>query len=288
MYYERIAIAITAFTLAATVLDASHRNWNAEAREPFHYTFSNDKTLDVDNVDGAIHIIGDDGNTIRVEGERIIRAEDQQALERAKRDVKLDVNEKEGIAQLYVNGPFRGNRSSDDHGFHAHFDDREYEVTYNFTIHVPHETGLRLGTVNGDVRTEDTRGKFDIHGVNGSVTMTAVAGYGTVRTVNGRTAVSFREAPRQASSFQTVNGPIEASFPPNFSADLHLRTLNGQAYTDFEATALLPSTAQSGEGRSGKFVYKTNHTSSVRIGSGGPELSFETVNGNIQIKKESR
>ncbi len=288
MYYERIAIVIASLALAATVLDASHRNWTAEAREPFHYTFTKDNALDVDNIDGAIQVIGDNGNTIRVEGEKIIRAEDQRALDRAKRDVKLDVNEQDRTAQLYVNGPFRGNHSDDDHGFHVHFDDREYEVTYNFTIHVPHETGLRLRTVNGEVRTEETRGKFDVRGVNGAVTMSGVAGYGTLHTVNGRTAVSFRESPRQASSFQTVNGAIEAAFPPNLSADLHLKTLNGQAYTDFEATALLPTTAQAGQGRNGMFVYRTNHTSNVRIGSGGPELSFETVNGSIQIRKESR
>ena len=57
MYYQRIAIAITAFALAATVLDASRRNWTAEAREPFYYTFSNDKSLDVDNVDGTIQVV---------------------------------------------------------------------------------------------------------------------------------------------------------------------------------------------------------------------------------------
>jgi DUF4097 and DUF4098 domain-containing protein YvlB len=289
MYYEKIAIGITAFALATTVLDASRRNWSAEAHELFHYTFSNDKALDVDNIDGAIQVIGDNGNTIRVEGERVLRAEDQQALDRAKREVKLDVNEKDGIAQLYVNGPFRDNsHGSGDHDFHIHFDDHEYEATYNFTIHVPHETGLRLRTVNGEIKTEETRGKFDVHGVNGSVTMTGAAGYGTLQTVNGRTVVSFHEAPRQASSFQTVNGAIEASFPPNLSADLHLKTLNGQAYTDFEATAQLPSTAQAGRGRNGMFQYGTNHTSNVRIGSGGPELSFETVNGSIQIKKEGR
>jgi hypothetical protein len=289
MYYQKIAVAIVAFALAATLLDASRRNWTAEAREPFHYTFSNDKALDVDNVDGAIQVVGDNGNTIRVEGERIARGEDQQALDRAKRDVKLDVNEKDGTAQLYVNGPFRGNgHADDDHGFHIHYDDHEYEVTYNFTIHVPHETGLRLRTVNGEVKTDDTRGKFDVRGVNGSVTMTGITGYGTLHTVNGRTAVSFRESPKQASDFQTVNGAIEASFPPNFSADLRLKTVNGQAYTDFDATALLPSTAQAGARSNGKFVYKSNHTSSVRIGAGGPELTFETVNGDIRIKKESR
>jgi DUF4097 and DUF4098 domain-containing protein YvlB len=293
MYYEKIALAVMACALAATVVGASHRNWTAEAREPFHYAFSNDKTLDVDNVNGTIQVIGDNGNTIRAEGERIVRAEDQQAIDRAKRaadkEVKLDVNEKDGTAQFYVNGPFRDNgHSSDDHGFHIHSDEHEYEVTYNFIIHVPRDTGLRLRTVNGEVKTEETSGKFDIRGVNGSVSMTGVAGYGTLHTVNGRTSISFRESPKMASDFQTVNGTIEASFPPNLSADLRFKTLNGQAYTDFDASALLPSTAQAGNRRNGKFVYRTNHTSSVRIGAGGPELSFETLNGDIRIKKESR
>jgi hypothetical protein len=288
MYYQKIAIAITACALAATMLDAS-RSWHTEAREAFHYTFSKDNTLDVDNVDGTIEVVGDTGNTIRVEGERILRAEDQPALDRAKREVKLDVNEKDGTAQLYVNGPFRSNgHASDDHGFHIHFDEHEYEVTYNFTIHVPRDTGLHLRTVNGEVKAADTRGKFDIHGVNGPVTMTGIAGYGTLHTVNGRTVVSFRENPRQASDFQTVNGAIEASFPSNLSADLRFKTLNGQAYTDFEATALASSAAPAGDRRNGKFVYKSNRLSSVRIGSGGPELTFETVNGDIRIKKEGR
>ena len=117
--------------------------------------------------------------------------------------------------------------------------------------------------------------------------MTGVAGYGTLQTVNGRTSVSFRESPRAASDFKTVNGVIDASFPPNFSADLRLRTVNGQAYTDFEATALPPA-AQTGERVNGKFVYRFNQTRNVRVGSGGPDLSFETVNGDIRIKKEGR
>ncbi|HEX4133404.1 MAG TPA: hypothetical protein VHY84_02185 [Bryobacteraceae bacterium] len=286
MLYEKIAAAITACALIGTVVDAAHRNWTSEAREPFHYTFSTDKTLDVDNVDGTIQVIGDGGNTIRVEGERVDRGEDQQALDRAKREVKLDVNEKDGIAQLYVNGPFRNEgRSTEDHGFHDHYEDHRYEVTYNFTVHVPRETALRLSTVNGDVKTEQTNGKFDVHGVNGSVTMSDVAGYGSLRTVNGRTSISFRESPKQASDFKTVNGAIEATFPPDFAADLHLKTLNGQAFTDFDTTAALPSTAQAGERKNGRFVYRSNRDSTVRIGSGGPELSFDTVNGDIRIKK---
>jgi hypothetical protein len=288
MFYQKIAIAITACALAGTILDASRRDWKTEAREPIRHTFTNDKSLDVDNVDGTIQVIGDNGNTIRVEGEKVIHAADKQALDRARREVTLDVNEKGGVAQLYVNGPFRNsNHSSEDHGFHLHFDEHDYEVSYNFTIHVPRETELRLRTVNGDVKTEQTSGKFDIHGVNGPVSMTGAAGSGVVKTVNGRLDVSFRENPKAPTEFETVNGAIEASFAPNLSADLRFKTLNGSAYTDFEATALA-DTAGSAERRNGKFVYKSNRRSSVRIGSGGPELNFQTLNGDIRIRKEAR
>src|ERR1700679_4257217 len=102
MYYQKIALAISVFALAATAVNASHRDWTSEAREPIHHTFSNDKTLDVDDIDGAIEVIGDAGNTIRVEGEKIIRAANAQELERAKKEVKLDIDEMGGVAQLYV------------------------------------------------------------------------------------------------------------------------------------------------------------------------------------------
>jgi hypothetical protein len=284
MYYEKIAMVIGVCALAAAVSGASHRNWNTEARESVNHVFSGDKTLNVDNINGLIQIVGDSGTTIRVEGEKIIRGADQQQVDRGKREVVLDINEKNGVAQLYVNGPFRENsHSSENHGFHEN-SDREYEVTYNFTIHVPHDTGLELRSVNGEVKTDQTNGKFDVHGVNGGVTMTSIAGSGEVRTVNGPMVISFRESPKAASKFNTVNGRIDATFPASLSADLSFKTVNGATYTDFDVTALASPQATA-EKRDGRFVYKRNRLTSVRAGSGGPELSFETVNGQIRIQK---
>jgi len=286
MIYERIAVGIIAFALAATITGAA-RNWNKEARQAIHHTFSGDNALDVDNIDGTIEVIGDSGNTIRVEGEEIIRAVDQTAVDRARRDVKLDINERDGVAQLYVNGPFRGNNghASDNHGFHDHYDGHEYETAFNFTIRVPRNTGLELRNLNGEIKTQETRGRFNVHGVNGSVSMTGVAGSGTLNTVNGRTNIAFSESPKEPCELKSVNGAIEASFPPNLAADLRLKTLNGQAYTDFDATALIPKTSESRQNSRGRYVYNVNHTSSVRIGAGGPEINFETVNGDIRIRK---
>jgi len=282
-------LMISMVTGVSMMAAAGQSDYKVEDREAIHHTFSKDTSLDVDNVNGSITVVGDGGNTIRVEGEKIVRAADQAEVQRAKREVVLDVNEKNGIAQLYVNGPFRdnnGGHSSEDHGFHEPRD-RHYQVTFNFTIHVPRATGLRLHTVNGEVKAEETSGKFDVKDVNGGITLTNIAGSGTADTVNGPAVVKFRENPKSDSSFKTLNGKLEVSFQPSLAADLRLKTLNGKAYTDFEVTAQA-TPAEPGESRNGKFVYKSNRFTSMRVGAGGPELKFETLNGDIHIQKQSR
>ena len=106
MFYQKFALVVSVCALVSTLHGAAER-WTVEAKEAIQHTFSKDNTIDVDNINGTIEIIGDEGTTMRVEGEKIIRAEDQAELDRAKREVTLDINEKDGIAQLYVNGPFR-------------------------------------------------------------------------------------------------------------------------------------------------------------------------------------
>ena len=287
MLYQKMAAATGALVLLMTVSAA--REWKEEAREKIQHVFSGDKTLDVDQVSGSIHVVGDGGTTIRVEGEKILRASTKEALARAKRDVTLDINEKDGIAQLYVNGPSclqqtrDHSRNGDSHGFHEQRG-HDYDVEFNFTIHVPRETMLRLRTVNGAASAEGTRGAFDIQSVNGPVTMADAGGSGKVKTVNGALTVAFRESPKAPSEFKTVNGRVEATFPANLAADLRFKTLNGATYSDFDVKPV-GTAAEPGERRNGRFVYKANRMSSVRVGAGGPELSFETVNGAITIRK---
>jgi hypothetical protein len=268
--------------MAACALASDYR---LEEREALHHTFSGDTTLDVDQVNGSTIVIGDGGNTIRVEGEKVVRADDAEQMALAKREVVLDINEKNGIAQLYVNGPFRDNNNhgSQDHGFHEH-NYRHYEVAYNFTIHVPRAVALKLHSVNGTITTQDTAGNFDLHTVNGKLTMTDVAGSGTAQTVNGTETITFRENPKAESSFKTVNGSLDVAFQPGLSAEMRLKTVNGGIFTDFDATAL--ASAMEKSEKNGMFVYRTKNDIRLRAGSGGPEMSFQTVNGSIKIRKQ--
>jgi DUF4097 and DUF4098 domain-containing protein YvlB len=143
-----------------------------------------------------------------------------------------------------------------------------------------------ISTVNGgDVRVEGVSGSFDVKNVNGAITMNAIGGSGDAHTVNGPVAIHFAKNPSSPCSFKSVNGSLDAFFPNDLSADLLFKTLNGQVYTDFEVSPRATPVVQS-ERRDGKFVYHGNRLSGGRAGRGGPELSFNTLNGSIRLHRE--
>jgi DUF4097 and DUF4098 domain-containing protein YvlB len=102
--------------------------------------------------------------------------------------------------------------------------------------------------------------------------------------VNGDIDATFSAAPKDASGFKTVNGRVNVTLPGSLSADLRLRTMNGGLYTDFDTTPL--PTAFTTERRNGRLMYRANRYAAVRVGQGGPELTFETLNGDVQIRKQ--
>jgi hypothetical protein len=253
--------------------------FDQEEKETVRRNFPAAARLEVDNVHGFIHVTGYNGSEIQMVAEKTIQAESQERLDVAKREVKLDTTQSGDTLTLYVDGPFRDERRSSIH-LHNH---PGYRVVYDFEIKVPAATVLLLGTVNGgDVRVENTTGDFDVGNVNGAIEMNEVAGSGPVHTVNGKISVLFSRNPTKNCSFKTINGSIETSFRPSLSADVRVKTFNGNAYTDFDA-APLPGLSPVTEHRDGKFIYRSDRSTGMRIGNGGPEFKFDTLNGRIRI-----
>jgi hypothetical protein len=247
-----------------------------EDRETIQSSFSGATKLLVDNVNGSIHVTGVPGSELRFTAQKKTSAESPEALAEAKRDVKLDVSTQGGFVRLYVDGPFRGHdRGSRYYG---------YTVSFDYEVQVPVGAELILTTVNGgEITVKGTAGTFDIRHVNGHITMQDVSGAGSVRSVNGPIKVAFSRNPAQPTRFSTVNGAIEVRFQAPLNADLKFKTLNGHAYTDFDVAAL-PVNTGAAETHNGKFIYRGDRMQSGRAGQGGPELSFETINGHIQLR----
>jgi DUF4097 and DUF4098 domain-containing protein YvlB len=178
--------------------------------------------------------------------------------------------------RLYVDGPFREH----DRGWQFY----NYKVKFDYNIEVPTGAELILKTVNGgEITVKGTGGTYDVRHVNGAITMENISGSGGVHSVNGPIKVSYSRNPSQPSKFNTVNGAIEVRLQSPLNADLRFKTLNGHIYSDFDVNAL-PANVGTTETKNGKFIYRSDRMQSGRVGTGGPELTFETVNGNIRLQ----
>jgi hypothetical protein len=180
--------------------------------------------------------------------------------------------------RFYVDGPFRCKNG----GIHIDHDPG-YEVTYDFELQAPQDTAIDLKTINdGEIRVENIAGDYKVDNINGGVEMSELSGSGKVYALNGKVTVTFRGNPRSTSSFGSLNGEVRVSFQPDLNADLRFKTFNGAVYTDYQVT-YLPLPAAAAERHGTKYVYKSNEWQAVRVGRGGPELSFDAFNGNIRI-----
>lgn len=272
--------------LVAVTLSADE-DLGVEERETIERTFPAPKSIDIDNVDGSITLTGTDAREVKVEIHKTIRARSAEKVQEAKREVRLDMAQQGDELRLYVDGPFRCKCTDGPFNYRGsrHYG---YEVSFDFTVKAPRDTNVRLRTVNhGNIRLENTAGAFDVENINGGVDLVEVGGSGHAYALNRPLKALFSRNPAGASDFGSLNGDVEVAFRPDLSADVWLKTFNGQAYTDFDVTAM-PSRPAVREQHDGKFVYKSHQFYGVRVGHGGPELKFDAFNGDIRIRNREK
>jgi DUF4097 and DUF4098 domain-containing protein YvlB len=225
-----------------------------------------DARLEIENINGRIVVKADSGNSVRVTVSEYWKANSQADLDEARRDIRLEMQQTGNAVRVFLDGPFKERGRRHDYG------NRHIEFRHDFEVRVPREIALALKTINGnEVRAEGTKGDFQLKNINGDVALVDAAGSGEVETLNGRVTARFVENPGKPTRFKSLNGMVDVAFQPSLSADLRLKSLNGDAYTDFDFAAVPP-----GGQRNNRVV---------RVGAGGIEHSFETLNGNIKITK---
>jgi len=238
------------------------------------------------NLNGSVKVEGYSGSKVLIEIDETIRADDQQGLDEAKKEFKLGFDQKQDSVIAYTAEPYDTRphqRQHDD--YHR---GRDYEVKLEYTVKVPFNSDLYASTVNsGNISVKDVYGTLKVHNVNGSIAIVNAKGTTDARTVNGPVTANYLSNPPDASSYASVNGELNVTYPPRLSVDVQFKSMNGQFYTDFQDTEVLPSRVVKSETKNGNgTVYKLSKNSDVRFGSGGKIFKFETLNGNIYIKKQ--
>jgi DUF4097 and DUF4098 domain-containing protein YvlB len=212
----------------------------------------------LDNVNGSVQVEGWDRDEVEV---RAVKSSnnssnnDTHDLDR----VKIEVESHPGEVDVHTRYP----------------DDEGVEVAVEYHIHVPNRVLLgSVQTVNGSLLVRGVEGGGELKSVNGNVEVLESSGRFNAKTTNGNLRLEFRHLIDGAPmKLETVNGSVVLGLPSNASADLNVRNMNGDLYSEFPVTSTsdLPG-ARAYRGKLGH-------------GGGGP-ISVRTVNGGIRLLLE--
>ncbi|HWN08615.1 MAG TPA: DUF4097 family beta strand repeat-containing protein [Pyrinomonadaceae bacterium] len=233
-----------------------------ELTEEFHqsYPLSLTGRVHISNINGDVHIMAWDRNEVKVDA--VKRAYSAERLSEA----TIEVTNTPDSVVIKTRYPERN----------VNFDQRTKEnnsASIEYTLTVPR--GARISgveLVNGSLDIEGVRGEVRASLVNGKVKASDLSGEVNLSTVNGGIEVNAAGvAESKGVNLNSVNGSIVLSVPSGASAQVKASTVHGPITNDFGLTV-----------EEGQYVGR-NLTG--QIGSGGPRIRLNNVNGSISIKR---
>jgi len=274
-----LAVLVSIVPGLGFLLEATQVDGPETIRRTLQWTGSADRQVfELSNIRGSVHIVAEDRRDVSVVAQRTVKRQGNP------NDPGPSIDFRQDAERVLVCGDNRHCGCHIDGRNERSRDDDRTRVQVDFEVRVPKRVTLDVCAVNGGtVTVEGAEGPFTVRNVNGGLELSGMRGAGSATTVNGNVDATFAASPTGPTSFKTVNGRVDVTFPASLAADLRLKTMNGGLYTDFETTPL--PTQATPERRGGRFVYRSNRFVAVRVGAGGPELTFETLNGNVQVRK---
>jgi len=264
LFFTAVAVALFGGRLAAQATESTEDTFKWSGKVPAG------AWLRVDDLNGSIEVEAASGDVAEVTGEKDWRRGDPK-------DVRFAVV-KDGD-NVVICALWGDESTCDADGSHMHHRGRHNDccdhndVNVRFTVRIPKGVKLSVNTVNGSLDVAGATSEVVAETVNGRVEVTTGGGPVSANTVNGSIRVSMQAVPGSADlRFKTVNGSIVVSVPGNLNADLDMETTNGSLTSDFPLTV------------TGRVNPKRLRAT---IGSGGRHVEMSTVNGSIELRKNS-
>ncbi len=156
------------------------------------------------------------------------------------------------------------------------------------TLTVPVNTSLKLNVTHGDTRVEGVHGEIDAESTHGDVSLTGVSGTVVANTIHGSLRVVMNQVDQSKPlSFTTMSGEIDVTLPADLRANVKLRAMHGEIWSDFDMKLTGSSTsASSSRTPGGRFQIMMDKTMNGTINGGGVDATFYSVNGKITIRKK--
>jgi DUF4097 and DUF4098 domain-containing protein YvlB len=162
-----------------------------------------------------------------------------------------------------------------------------WSAKMEMTIEVPSTINMKVKTYNdGDLDVNNVTGTVELINYNGAITATGISGTVIAETYNGDIKIAYDKlTPESPLSYANYNGDIDLTFPAGFKASLKMKTKQGEIYSGFDAQ-IQKSAPVKTESKSGVYKVQIDDWVKVDINGGGPEISVQTYNGDIYLRKK--
>ena len=240
-------------------------------------------TVIVDNIFGDVTVENSEDNRVHLYLEIQISGYSDELVEKGKKELQLGQLLTDDSLVFYTKAPFvkKCGWRSGGWGYDMR-DEPAYGFKYQYKLKVPKGVKLEAKTINkGDVVIKNVDGPIKASNVNGELEIKNARQVLQASTVNGDVTIQFIESPKEPIQFNTVNGDFNFELPENFSAQVYFNSMHGELYTAFDYRRMKPKIEKSEKNG----TYKIGTKTGVEIGSGGPELSFRSINGDVYLKK---
>ena len=248
---------ISALLLISLAAHASDRR--GAFTEEFHQTYAltPDGRVELDNINGAVHISSWDRNEVKVDAVKY--ADTKEGLDEARIEVDS------GKDYLSIRTKYRDHDLTFDWGSHNNPAGVEYTLT------VPRAARLdEIKLINGSLDVTGVSGEVRASCINGKLQAHNLSGRARLSTINGRLDARFDQLAGSALELNSVNGSVELTIPSDSKAEIDASTVSGGIDNDF-----------------GLHVNRhryIGHDLRGELAGGGTRIELKNVNGRIEVR----
>jgi len=233
-------------------------DYSDRVTEEFHHSYPLSATgrVDLDNINGAVHITAWDQNEVKVDAVKY--ASSKERLD----DVKIDVDS--DSSHLSIRTKFR---------------DRDYTgpgtgweaFGVEYTLMVPRGVFLdEIKLINGSLDIHGMAGEVRANCINGRLKIDGSQGRVELKTINGKLDAQFDRLGSSPIELSSVNGSVELTLPSDAKAEIEASTVSGGINTDFGLHVI--------------HHHWVGHELRGELGGGGTRIHLSNVNGHIEIR----
>ncbi len=248
----------TACALCVFAAGAYASDHSGSVTEEFHQTYplTTGGRVELDNINGAVHISTWDRNEVKVDA--IKYANSKERLD----DAKIEIDASSDHVSIRT--------KYKDHDLTFNWGSHNNPPGVEYTLTVPR--GARLDEVkliNGSLDVTGVSGEVHASCINGRLEAHDLSGPAQLSTINGRLEAQFVQLSRSHMELNSVNGSVDLTIPSDSKAEIEAETVSGGISNDFGLHV-----------NHHQFV---GHDLRGELGTGGPHIKLENVNGKIEI-----